>query len=106
MITVNQTNNTILVGATSYSVNELQISGAVQPGGNGSFMVTARKQGNSFPNINQLVNELAIDSSAINITAGNVQNTYTVGSAELSPTGDLIQFNLYRQAAQQNIRGK
>lgn len=106
MITVNQTNNTILVWATSYPVNGLKIFGAVSPGGFGSFTVTAEKQGNSFPNVNQLVNELGIDSNAVIVTAGNVQNSYTVGSAELSPAGDVIQFNLYRQAAQQNIRGK
>lgn len=106
MITVNQTNNTITIGATSYPVNGLKIFGAVSPGGFGSFTVTAEKQGNSFPNVNQLVNELAVDSEAVIVTAGNVQNTYTVGRAELSPTGDLIQLNLYRQAVQQNIRGK
>ena len=107
MITINQTNNTITIGATSYPVNRLKIFGAVSPGGVGSFTVTAEKQGSSFPNVNQLVNELAIDSEAVIVTAGNAQNSYTVGSAELSPAGDVIQLNLYRQLPQQqNTRGK
>lgn len=108
MITVNQPNNTIAIGATSYPVNNLKIFGAIHPGGLGSFTVMAEKQGNSFPNVNQLVNELAIDSEAVIVTAGNVQNNYTISTAELSPAGDVIQLNLYRQAppTPQNVRGK
>jgi hypothetical protein len=107
MIIVNQTNNTITIGATSYPVNNLKIFGAVSPGGIGSFTVTAEKQGNSFPNVNQLVNELGVDSEAVIVTDGNVQNAYTISSAELSPAGDVVQLNLYRQLPpQQNTRGK
>jgi hypothetical protein len=106
MITVNQTNNTITIGATSYPVNSLKIFGAVSPGGIGSFTVTAEKQGSTFPNVNQLVNELGVDSEAVIVTAGNVQNSYTISSAELSPAGDVIQLNLHRQSTQQNTRGK
>lgn len=108
MITINQVTNRITIGATEYQVNNLKIYGAVHPAGAGSFTVLAEKQGNSFPDVNQLINELAIDSNAVIITAGNIQNDYTISTAELSPAGYVIQFNLYRQAPPQaqNTRGK